>query len=284
MGYPGGKNGAGVFQRIINLMPPHEVYIEPFLGGGAVMRLKKPARLNIGLDLDRSALASLAGFDEPVPGGSGIARSREGRSPIAGNGDIRRRAAALAGNGDSAGENTQPSPLARNGDEDLHARNGDAADFRFLRSDGIRFLERYSFTGNEVVYCDPPYLMSTRSGREFYRFEMSDLQHRLLLRVIRKIPARVLISGYWSEMYAKALRDWNCITFESMTRGGHTATEWLWFNFEPPAALHDYRYLGENFREREKLKRKKLRWTERLKRMPLLERQALLLAISSIDV
>jgi len=32
--------------------PPHEVYIEPFLGGGAIMRQKRPALLNIGLDLD----------------------------------------------------------------------------------------------------------------------------------------------------------------------------------------------------------------------------------------
>ncbi len=54
--YPGGKNGAGVYQTIINLMPPHRVYIEPFLGGGAVMRLKRPAELNIGVDLDPQAL------------------------------------------------------------------------------------------------------------------------------------------------------------------------------------------------------------------------------------
>jgi hypothetical protein len=54
--YPGGKNGAGVYQTIISQMPPHEVYIEPFLGGAAIMRLKRPARLNIGVDLDIAAL------------------------------------------------------------------------------------------------------------------------------------------------------------------------------------------------------------------------------------
>ena len=32
MTYPGGKNGAGIYQRIINHMPPHETYIEAFLG------------------------------------------------------------------------------------------------------------------------------------------------------------------------------------------------------------------------------------------------------------
>lgn len=58
--YPGGKNGAGVYQRIINLMPPHEVYIEPFLGSGAVLAHKRPALVNIGIDLDQAAL-DLAG-------------------------------------------------------------------------------------------------------------------------------------------------------------------------------------------------------------------------------
>jgi DNA adenine methylase len=33
-------------------------------------------------------------------------------------------------------------------------------------------------------------------------------------------------------------------------------------------ALHDYRYLGEDFRERERIKRKKQRWTDRLERLP----------------
>lgn len=42
MSYPGGKGGAGVVQRIINLMPPHRVYLEPFLGGAAVMRARAP--------------------------------------------------------------------------------------------------------------------------------------------------------------------------------------------------------------------------------------------------
>jgi DNA adenine methylase len=41
--YDGGKGAMGVAQWIINQIPPHRVYIEPFLGGGAVLRLKKPA-------------------------------------------------------------------------------------------------------------------------------------------------------------------------------------------------------------------------------------------------
>lgn len=55
--YPGGKNGAGIYQRLINLMPPHECYIEAFLGSGAILRRKKPAARNIGIDVDAGVIA-----------------------------------------------------------------------------------------------------------------------------------------------------------------------------------------------------------------------------------
>lgn len=50
-------------------------------------------------------------------------------------------------------------------------------------------------------------------------------------------------------------------------------------NYAAPKRLHDYRYLGNDYRERERLGRKTKRWIERLNRLPELERQALLSAI-----
>lgn len=41
---------------MINQIPPHRVYIEPFLGGGAVFRHKTPAASSILLDLDRQVV------------------------------------------------------------------------------------------------------------------------------------------------------------------------------------------------------------------------------------
>lgn len=55
--YPGTKGGAGVFQNIISLMPPHDAYIETHLGMGYVMRNKKPAAENIGLEKDPAIVA-----------------------------------------------------------------------------------------------------------------------------------------------------------------------------------------------------------------------------------
>ena len=298
MPYPGGKAGAGVSQRIINLMPPHETYIEPFLGDAAVMRVKRPAKLNIGLDLDPESpgLAWLAAVEAACIGGSGVVGSSEERrrlSSVAARGSagsIGKPDAGGLGDLESAKAARRPgvsSGLASSADA---AGNGDAADsllpsrrYRGGCLDGIEFLRVYPFTGKELVYCDPPYLMSTRSGRRLYKHEMTDVDHRRLLRVVMALPCMVMLSGYWSELYGEALCDWSLIHFESMTRGGHTATEYLWFNFPTPSVLHDDQFLGEGFRERERLKRIKVRWVARLKKMPLLDRQALLSAIASID-
>lgn len=68
-----------------------------------------------------------------------------------------------------------------------------------------------------------------------------------------------------------------------MTRGG-LRTESLWFNFDEPVQLHDYSFLGENFRQRERIKRKKERFIARLQKMDKLERQALLAALDDAGI
>ncbi|HKX30607.1 MAG TPA: DNA adenine methylase [Blastocatellia bacterium] len=217
--YPGGKAQAGVYQKIINQIPPHEVYIEAFLGAGAILRAKRPARRSIGIDRDPAVLIQWSNY------------SIDGLI--------------------------------------THC------------TDAIEFLSRYQWQGNEVVYADPPYVRSTRSyQRDLYRFEMDDGDHARLLDVLKLLPIPVLISGYWSSLYAEALAGWRALTFNAVKRSGEVAEEWLWCNFPEPVELHDYRYLGEDFRQRERIKRKTERWRRRLDRMPLLERRALMLAIS----
>lgn len=66
MRYVGGKGRA--YPRIINLMPPHRVYIETHLGGGAVLRHKRPAEETFGIELDPSVVASWQERGNVVPG------------------------------------------------------------------------------------------------------------------------------------------------------------------------------------------------------------------------
>lgn len=62
MRYPGGKGKS--YQHVINLMPPHRVYIETHLGGGSVLSHKLPAEKSVALDVDERAIAA---WDSTVP-------------------------------------------------------------------------------------------------------------------------------------------------------------------------------------------------------------------------
>jgi DNA adenine methylase len=217
--YTGGKGGEGIWQTIINQMPPHRVYIEAFLGAGSILRHKRPAECTIGIERDGHVLRDLWRGDE-VPG------------------------------------------------------------LELLEADAIGWLREHHWHGDELVYCDPPYLMQTRRCQDgYYRHELTARDHRRLLRVLLALPVPILISGYWSELYVEELKAWRSISFVAYTRRGQPATEWLWMNFPEPQALHDYRWLGRNFREREKITRQQRRWRARLARMTTLQQQALLWAI-----
>lgn len=61
--YPGSKNVNGTWQTLINWMPPHDIYYEPFAGGGKVLREKKPAKVTICNDLDREVYQAWLGYD-----------------------------------------------------------------------------------------------------------------------------------------------------------------------------------------------------------------------------
>lgn len=222
MRYPGGKGGC--FRHLVNLMPPHETYIETHLGGGNVLERKKPARLNIGIDIDPDVV--------------------------------------------TAWEKRAPKIL------DLWRRT------QFFNCDAVQFLRAHQFTGRELVYSDPPYLHHTRSRTDLYRFEYTEAQHIELLGVLVSLPCAVMVSGYFSELYADTLElgnGWGRVQFESMTRQG-LRTECVWLNFTP-GPLHDSRFVGGDYRERERIKKKKNRWRSRLANMTQGERQAILDAL-----
>ncbi len=54
--YLGSKGASGLYQAIINLMPPHDTYIEPFLGAGGILRRKAPAQRTLVNDLNPACI------------------------------------------------------------------------------------------------------------------------------------------------------------------------------------------------------------------------------------
>jgi site-specific DNA-adenine methylase len=225
--YPGGKNSGGAYQKIICQIPPHDTYIEPFLGSGAVMRMKRPARVNIGLDLDSGVVE--------------VFNCGRAQSQLAASATVVKVGC------------------------------------------GLEFLRSYEWQGSEFVYCDPPYIRSSRRQRgAIYLHEMTEADHKHLLAIIKLIPAPVAISGYASSLYEYELKGWRVIEWQAITRGGSMATEYLWMNYPEPVELHDYGYLGENRTDRQRIKRKIQCWKNKLASMPVLERQALLAALEKM--
>jgi hypothetical protein len=51
--------------------------------------------------------------------------------------------------------------------------------------------------------------------------------------------------------------------------------EWVWFNYQKPAVLHDDRYLGNDFREREVIRRRQDRLRSRISQLSEVEQASL---------
>ncbi len=238
-GYFGSKGASGVWQTIINQIPPHDLFIEAFAGSATITRRMRRAAANIVIDSDAAACESCTAIFAETAGGS----------------------AMLAGNGDNAGVTV-------------------------ICADAVPWLEthRGEFNERTMVYCDPPYLFDVRSSRrrKRYKRELGETwSHAPLLGVLSRLSTqgvKVLLSGYRSALYEQWLGHWRRIDYRTMTRGGRRI-ESLWCNFDEPAELHDYRFAGANFRERERVKRKQKRWTAKLDTMAPKERAALLAAI-----
>jgi DNA adenine methylase len=138
-------------------------------------------------------------------------------------------------------------------------------------ADALEFLASYAFQGDELVYCDPPYLPSSRRRRRIYKFELSEEQHSQLLALLQSLSCRVMVSGYSSELYSACLGGWTCETFQVRTHASW-ATECVWFNFPRPEILHDARFLGDDFRQRHTVRRRLSRLQRRLRSLSTAEK------------
>jgi hypothetical protein len=250
MSYPGGKAMEGTYQRIINLIPPHDVFVEPFAGSAAIARLKRPARRTILIDLDPRATDALRAVGSRLPATTGR-------------------------NGDRVPAQTPASD---------RALPRLPTNTQVVEADGIAWLEYQPdrVMSSWFVYADPPYLPETCKSRCPYRFGMGTKEHLRLLEVLKELPCPVMISGRWSRLYAEQLGGWASHTWYAMNRGGSTGEETIWMNYAEPTALHDYRYLGRDYRQRENLARRRRRWVARLQRMDTLQRQMLLMAMQEV--
>jgi DNA adenine methylase len=239
--YFGGKQQLA--PRIVALLPPHDVYCEPYFGAGAVYFTKPPSPLEIINDRDSLVVNFFRVLRDPVKG----ARLREalditpyareewadcrlslkrvaqmGWRDAADDVELARRwfvatQQSFAGritNGPAhenpgwrfttkAGHNNARS--YRTAIERLSQFTARLRDAHIEHDDALAVIARYDGP-RCVMYLDPPYLPDTRSGGG-YAHEMTYDDHAALLDLItaRGFKSAVVLSGYDSALYRERL-------------------------------------------------------------------------------
>ena len=153
-----------------------------------------------------------------------------------------------------------------------------------LQGDALQLLQQTYWHKNDLVFADPPYLPATRSSQKrLYEFELDEPeQHEELLCTLCNLPCLVMVTHYESELYRSILRPpkWHAFSFMNQTRGGRRE-EWVWCNYPRPLQLHDYRWIGDDYKERWNYRKRQRRWVDRLARMSHFERLAMFAAMDA---
>lgn len=93
-------------------------------------------------------------------------------------------------------------------------------------------ISRFNYK-NVLIYCDPPYMLQTRHGKQ-YRCEMDDGDHEELLHVLLKHKGFAVVSGYDTDLYNCLLAGWTKYETVSFSQAGTKKREILWMNYDPP--------------------------------------------------
>lgn len=224
--WPGSKWSSA--PTIAGLLPPHNHYVEPFFGSGAVLLTKQPSRHEIVSDADdriinffrvlRDRTDDLIWAIETTP----WSRTEYEHSDDAAADEVeaarrffvRAWQAFASDQAKKTGwKNRGPSQNCagmshrwRKLPPQLAAVADRLRDVEIDNRDAMSVINRFN-RPDVCIYADPPYLHSTRSQR-MYRHEMDDQDHVALLDALDAHTGSVVLSGYASELYDDRLSGW----------------------------------------------------------------------------
>lgn len=257
--YPGSKwNIAG---QLVELIPPHHSYVEPYFGSGAVLFSKAPSSIETINDLDGSVVnlfrciqqdsERLARLVMTTPFSREVYdRQFETDSSCAGR--YQRAAGFLVQCWQGHGFRTNGYKVGWK--SDVHGRESMYALWNWYRlpewiietaerlrkvqtecRPALEVIRRFDYS-DVFMYIDPPYLLGTRSAKQ-YRHEMTDADQEELLNIILQSKAKIMISGYESDMYNDYLQGWHKEHFASCAEHGKPRQETVWMNYEYHAQM-----------------------------------------------
>lgn len=251
---------------IIEHLPPHSSYVEPFGGGASVLLQKEPAIAELYNDLDDTLIRlfrvlqdpeqserlvwllertpfSRREFErayEPADGDPVEAARRTLCRSFMGIGALGTTGRAKTGFRRSVTANKFPAREWSNYPPALQLTIERLRDVVIENADAMKLMADVDHP-DTLFYCDPPYVPETRSkksrrgGEQYhtYHFELSIDQHVALLEQLKRMQGMVVLSGYPSALYDDQLPDWQRVERAAYAHGGLDRTEVLWIN---PAA------------------------------------------------
>jgi DNA adenine methylase len=252
--YPGAK--WKIAKWIISFMPEHEVYLEPFFGSGAVFFNKRPAKLETVNDLDgdvvnlfkviRDRPEELARLVEFTPWaraeylqsmGLGGELNRTGNEIEDARRFLVRCWMAFGGNTNrptgwahyTSGKFYSSMPNRwKQMPQKITTITKRFKQVQIECQQAAVLIPRY-YHQNVLIYADPPYPLSTRSGK-LYHCEMTDAEHLELMDILDRHPGPVLLSGFSCELYNDRLQYWKRVTTGAQANCGKATEEVLWLN------------------------------------------------------
>lgn len=255
LNYPGAK--WGMAKLIAGMMPPHRSYLEPFFGSGAVLFNKKPSAIETVNDLDDDICNFFCVLkQEPERLAEAISMTPYARTVFndahanRGTDDfdkaVRFAIRSKMGHGFKTYQKTgfKVDVFARERSYCVDCWNRMPTDLleaakrlkyvQIENKPALELIKRFNHD-NVLIYADPPYMLGTRSGKQ-YRCEMTDRDHEELLDALVHHKGFVILSGYRSELYHDILgsEDWYATEIKAYNQNADQRTEVLWTNFQPP--------------------------------------------------
>ncbi|MEQ1826631.1 MAG: DNA adenine methylase, partial [Pirellula sp.] len=219
---------------ILDLMPPHLHYVEPFFGGGGILLARDPDRDWMSADAKKMP-SHLQGCSEVAndihgelinfwrvlqnPEDFEVFRARMEITPFseaefddaldfAKSQENEKEKVEMASAVDRAIRFFILARQSRQGlmrDFATLSRNRTRSRLRkvvILNQNACEVIRKQDGE-NTLFYCDPPYLHETRSTTGEYAYEMTEAQHRELLDILANIQGKFMLSGYPSQLYSE---------------------------------------------------------------------------------
>lgn len=263
--YHGGK--VRLAPWIMSFFPRHQVYVEPFGGGGSVLLAKAPAPTEVYNDLDSRVVGLFRVLRDPAKAAE-LARRLE-LTPFSreeyeswcyakptDDVDAAHQVVARGFMGQSSKGIWHRSGFDTRTNEDGYCSRVSAlrATPEACRSvarrmvgvvlehdDALDVIRRHD-RSDALIYCDPPYLTTEGRGTRIYTHDFKAEDHRNLAAALHGLrSAMVVLSGYPSALYEELFPGWQRHQRKAMADGGRARTEVVWLNPACAAALEQQR-------------------------------------------